>query len=154
MIGIYSITNLINGKRYIGKSINLNGRLSSHKCSLRKDVRNKDTNRYLFNAVKKYGIENFNFEVIELDLSFNSYISKNSLTLYLLKILSNLLSIYFVSTYHSPLSHHKFLILLQAYLTSFRPYSSLTLKIYFISITNQDAESHYQLAHSIYQHQH
>ena len=70
MIGIYSITNLIDGKRYIGKSINLNSRLSSHKCSLRKNVRNKDTNRYLFNAVKKYGIENFNFEVIEcvLDL--------------------------------------------------------------------------------------
>ena len=70
MIGIYSITNLINGKRYIGKSRNLKDRISSHKCQLRKDVRNKDTNRYLFNAVKKYGMGNFNFEVIEclLDL--------------------------------------------------------------------------------------
>lgn len=65
LIGIYSITNKINGKRYIGKSINIESRFWYHKNSLMKDVRSKDTNRYLFNAVKKYGIENFSFDILE-----------------------------------------------------------------------------------------
>lgn len=69
LIGIYSITNKINGKRYIGKSINIESRFWYHKNSLMKDVRSKDTNRYLFNAVKKYGIENFSFDILE---SFDS----------------------------------------------------------------------------------
>ena len=30
MIGIYSITNKINGKRYIGQSININNRWKEH----------------------------------------------------------------------------------------------------------------------------
>lgn len=64
-IGIYSITNKINGKRYIGKSINIEKRFSYHKSSLRRTERSKDTNRHLFNAVKQYGIENFDFEIIQ-----------------------------------------------------------------------------------------
>lgn len=58
MIGIYKITNTINGKCYIGKSLNIEHRLREHK-------RNSHSNEHLQNAMKKYGIDNFTFEVLE-----------------------------------------------------------------------------------------
>lgn len=64
-VGIYSITNKIDGKRYIGKSINIESRIANHKCGLTRNVRGKDTNRHLYNAVAKYGIENFSFEILQ-----------------------------------------------------------------------------------------
>ena len=64
-IGIYSITNKITGKRYIGKSINIERRFTDHRCSLKKKECGKSTNRHLFNSVKEYGIDCFDFEIIE-----------------------------------------------------------------------------------------
>lgn len=59
MCGIYKITNNINGKVYIGQSIDINRRWRSHK----KDYKNIDTKFY--RAIRKYGLNNFSFEVIE-----------------------------------------------------------------------------------------
>lgn len=60
--GIYSITNLVNGKRYIGKSLSIHSRWSQH----RKDLKNnKHYNAFLQRAWNKYGGENFKFEVVE-----------------------------------------------------------------------------------------
>lgn len=61
MIGIYSITNIINGKKYIGKSKNIKSRWSHHKGSLR---RGKHDNNYLQNSWSKYGEDNFKFEIL------------------------------------------------------------------------------------------
>ena len=64
MIGIYKITNKINGKCYIGQSINIKQRWKNHK----KDAFWKDGPEYqypLYRAIRKYGIDNFSFEVIE-----------------------------------------------------------------------------------------
>ena len=60
--GIYTILNKIDRKIYVGKSINIEKRLISHKNHLRI---NKHHNTHLQNAVNKYGIENFEFEVLE-----------------------------------------------------------------------------------------
>lgn len=70
MIGIYSITNKINGKRYIGKSSHIPSRFSDHKNALKNFCNDPEkykraVNRHLANAVKKYGIDYFDFEVIE-----------------------------------------------------------------------------------------
>lgn len=58
--GIYKIENLINHKVYIGQSINIFRRWKDHMRNLKN---NKQTHLYL--AMKKYGIENFSFEIIK-----------------------------------------------------------------------------------------
>lgn len=65
-IGIYCIRHVKSNKRYIGKSINIEKRFTSHKHYLtRLNRRNKDTNRHLHNAVMKYGWCSFELEVLE-----------------------------------------------------------------------------------------
>lgn len=54
--GIYKLTNLINGKIYIGKSINLKRRMAEHKCC------NKHYPIQL--AIKKHGWHNFKLEFL------------------------------------------------------------------------------------------
>lgn len=61
--GIYSIINLINGKCYIGSSINLKNRKYNHFYHLRK---NNHINKKLQNSFDKHGEENFSFELVEI----------------------------------------------------------------------------------------
>ena len=62
--GIYKIENLINHKCYIGQSIHINRRWYEHRSAMRSDF-NYAKQSYLYNAVKKYGENNFSFEIIE-----------------------------------------------------------------------------------------
>ena len=62
MIGIYKIRNLINNKVYIGQSINIARRWKDHRSAIN-DETYKDYP--LYKAIQKYGIENFEFSVIE-----------------------------------------------------------------------------------------
>lgn len=64
MIGIYKITNKINGHSYIGQSIDIAKRWKNHIIS----SSNKNDKGYdypLYRAIRKYGIDNFSFEVLE-----------------------------------------------------------------------------------------
>lgn len=56
---IYCITNKINGKKYIGQTTNIKDRLTSH--FIRK---NKNSKTQINKAIKKYGKENFDFEIV------------------------------------------------------------------------------------------
>lgn len=60
--GIYCIENIIDGKKYIGQSVDLKSRLYQHKTKLKN---NKHPNRHLQFSVNKYGLENFKFYIIE-----------------------------------------------------------------------------------------
>jgi group I intron endonuclease len=62
MIGIYKIRNKINGKFYIGSSININHRWTIHTNSLK---RGDHHSIVLQRAWDKYGPDNFIFEIIE-----------------------------------------------------------------------------------------
>lgn len=59
--GIYKITNIHNGKSYIGSAVNLYARKHIHFSTLKT---NKHKNRHLQNAYNKYGKEAFEFKIL------------------------------------------------------------------------------------------
>lgn len=64
MIGIYKYTNKINQKSYIGQSIQIEVRKQQH---LQASYNKKHINYYsnFHKAIREFGIENFNFEILE-----------------------------------------------------------------------------------------
>ena len=64
MIGIYKITNLINNDCYIGQSINIYNRWEKEKNNAF-NPNAKCYNYPLYKAIRKYGVQNFSFEIIE-----------------------------------------------------------------------------------------
>ena len=54
---LYMITNLVNNKKYIGITNNIQRRWANHKC-------NNDPTMVIAKAIKKYGVQNFKFEVL------------------------------------------------------------------------------------------
>lgn len=63
--GIYKIENLINAKKYIGQSVNIYKRWKQHKyVAFRKE--SEEYEKPLYRSIRKYGIENFSFEILEL----------------------------------------------------------------------------------------
>lgn len=61
MVSVYKFTNLINGKIYVGSSININERVTRH----RYDSTKSTINSIFYVAIRKYGWESFMFDVIE-----------------------------------------------------------------------------------------
>lgn len=60
--GIYCFTNSVNGKCYVGQALNLRRRFNKH-------INNFKTSRYdnpLYRAFAKYGLEKFNYNVLEI----------------------------------------------------------------------------------------
>jgi group I intron endonuclease len=61
--GIYQIKNLVNGKVYIGSSVNIKARWSGHRSSLRKNTHHSAA---LQRAWNKYGADAFEFSILEI----------------------------------------------------------------------------------------
>ena len=64
MVGIYKFTNLLNGKCYIGKSQNLENRYKSHERNYQ-NSNLQDYNTKFYRALRKYGFQNFKYEILE-----------------------------------------------------------------------------------------
>ena len=60
LTGIYKITNMMNGKVYIGQSKDIEARWNEHKRN------HKKKNEVLYCAMRKHGFENFSFEILML----------------------------------------------------------------------------------------
>ena len=67
----YQIINTINGKKYIGFSKNPNIRWKNHKSNSKYT---KSCPR-LYNAMNKYGVENFNFSILNIHTNIESALS-------------------------------------------------------------------------------
>ena len=61
MIGIYKITNLCNGMVYVGQTNNIHRRWQEH----RTNYKNIHKHTKLYEAMRQFGIENFNFSILE-----------------------------------------------------------------------------------------
>lgn len=57
---IYLLVNEVNKKKYVGKADDVKKRWSSHKHSAK-----SGDDRYLYRAIRKYGIENFSLTILE-----------------------------------------------------------------------------------------
>ena len=69
MVGIYLITNKVNGKVYVGQSVDIHRRWIEHLRSGQPDKypnkHERDANTPLHKAMAKYGVENFQIEILE-----------------------------------------------------------------------------------------
>lgn len=86
--GIYLFTNLVNGKHYVGQALDLRKRLQHH-------INNFEHNRYsapLYKALEKYGLENFDLDVIKILTKVKDK--------FIPKVLDHL-EVYFIDYYHS-----------------------------------------------------
>lgn len=63
MQGVYKIVNSVNGKIYVGSSVNIEKRFKQHKFELEHNTHN---NRHLQGAWNTYGKDNFDFVVVEI----------------------------------------------------------------------------------------
>ena len=61
--GIYVITNMINGNQYVGKAKSVRRRWYQHNNG------SKSGNKYLYRAIRKYGIDNFTMSIIDCEYS-------------------------------------------------------------------------------------
>lgn len=61
---IYCYTNLVNGKKYIGQTIDQESRKKAHKSAMINE-KNCEYNTPLHRAFRKYGYENFSYEILE-----------------------------------------------------------------------------------------
>ena len=60
---IYCYTNKINNKKYIGQTINPKDRFTKHKSAIN-NVSDNEYNTPLHRAMRKYGYENFDYEIL------------------------------------------------------------------------------------------
>ena len=63
IIGVYKITNTITGDFYVGSSKNVKLRWAEHK---RQSAWNKQPNNQMYLDMQKYGVDNFDFQILEV----------------------------------------------------------------------------------------
>jgi group I intron endonuclease len=62
---VYLIENLMNGKKYIGQTVDFENRKRCHKCNHTKK------NYHIYLAMRKYGYENFEYSILMKDKTIN-----------------------------------------------------------------------------------
>lgn len=83
--GIYTITNIVNNKMYIGYCYNFTIRRNQHKSNL---LNNTHPNKHLQSAYNKYSGENFIFEILE-ECSQNYLASQENYWVNLFNVINN-----------------------------------------------------------------
>ena len=63
---IYCYTNKQNGKKYVGQTNNIKRRYKQHKEDSFKNYNDARYNQAIHCAIRKYGLDNFDFEILEV----------------------------------------------------------------------------------------
>ena len=79
---IYCYTNKINGKKYVGQTINPEQRYNAHKSNS-KNPNHKEYNSLIHKAFRKYGFDNFTYEILVKDIDDINVL--NELEIYYIK---------------------------------------------------------------------
>ena len=79
---IYCYTNRINGKKYVGQTINPEQRYNAHKSNYQ-NPNNTEYNSLIHKAFRKYGFDNFTYEILVKDIDDISVL--NELEIYYIK---------------------------------------------------------------------
>lgn len=82
--GIYKFENLINGKIYIGQAINLEEQYKKHL----KNINDLSRQELLYQAIRKYGLNNFSYQILEQFEEYNPN-QLNELEIYYIKQIYN-----------------------------------------------------------------
>lgn len=90
---VYKLINKINGKIMIGCTTNMYARVCHYRTDIHKQNPLKHYNFELYNDIIKYGIDNFEFEIIEQFDNIRDIDLKNKEKYYILKFKSNDLNI-------------------------------------------------------------
>ena len=86
---IYCFTNLINNKKYIGQSIrDDNSRYHNHICAIKHET-NNEYDTPLHRSIRKYGLENFEYEILVKNVSDIELL--NNLEIYYIKKFNSLI---------------------------------------------------------------
>lgn len=64
--GVYTITNLVNGRVYVGKSVDLDRRIKAHKYGIRREKPDGCTMPAIIEDAKLHGKDAFVFEIVAL----------------------------------------------------------------------------------------
>ena len=65
---IYTITNLVNGKMYVGQTIQTNPRMRWYAHC---DMARKNKKSYLYDSMRKYGIDQFEWKIVDSASTIN-----------------------------------------------------------------------------------
>ena len=84
---VYRYINKVNGKSYIGQTINPEQRYNAHKSSYQ-NPKNKEYNSLIHQAFRKYGFENFDYEILATDI--DSIELLNQLEIYYIQYFNSL----------------------------------------------------------------
>ena len=79
---IYCYTNRINGKKYVGQTINPEQRYNAHKSNYQ-NPNNTEYNSLIHKAFRKYGFDNFTYEILVKDIDDINIL--NELEIYYIK---------------------------------------------------------------------
>lgn len=64
IVCVYLIENIVNGKKYIGQTVDYERRVKEHQTRYKKENL-KEQRSFLYRAMRKHGLENFHFSILE-----------------------------------------------------------------------------------------